>query len=91
LSGGGTPEISRFFGIVVSVNYDDHDPPHFHAKYGEWSATLEIESLTVQAGRLPPRATGLVTEWAGVHQEELRENWNLARRRAPLKRIPPLE
>ena len=85
------PEISRFFGIVISVNYDDHDPPHFHAKYGEWAATLQIESLAMQAGRLPPRVMGLVMEWASLHQEELRENWNLARRRAPLKRIPPLE
>jgi hypothetical protein len=62
------PEISRFFGIVIAMFYGDHLPPHFHARYGEHRAIIEIESGTVLTGRLPPRVLGLVTEWAAKHQ-----------------------
>jgi hypothetical protein len=85
------PEVSRFFGIVVAMFYSDHEPPHFHVRYGNAHAIIAIESLSTLGGRLPPRALGLVTEWAVVHQEELREDWELARRQAPLKKIAPLE
>ena len=75
------PEISRFFGIVIAMFYNDHSPPHFHARYGEHRAIIEIESLRVLSGRLSPRTLGLVTEWAAMHQDE----------QAPLKPIRPLE
>lgn len=65
--------------------------PHFHARYAEQRAIIHIESLTVLSGRLSPRVLGLVTEWAAMHQPELRENWRLAREQAPLNPIPPLE
>lgn len=84
------PEISRFFGIVIAMFYGDHLPPHFHARYGEHRAIIEIESDTVLTGRLPPRVLGLVTEWATKHQRALRANWRLAREQAPLRPIPPL-
>lgn len=84
------PEISRFFGIVITMFYNDHQPPHFHARYGGDRAIVCIESLTVLAGGLPPRALGLVTEWASSHQRELLEDWRLARRQAPLNPIEPL-
>lgn len=71
--------------------YRDHWPPHFHVRYGNAQAVFAIESLSILGGRLPARALGLVTEWAVVHQEELREDWELARRQAPLKKIAPLE
>jgi hypothetical protein len=64
--------------------------PHFHARYGEDEASIEIGSLDVLAGRLPPRALRLVTEWAADHSDELRENWERARRHEPLNRIDPL-
>jgi len=67
------PRISRFFGIVITMYYDDHPPPHFHVRYGEHRAILEIEPVAVIAGSLPPRALGLVSEWATVHRDELRE------------------
>lgn len=85
------PEISRFFGIIVAMFYDDHAPPHFHARYGEHRAILAIESLAVLAGELPPRALGLVTEWAAAHRAELEEDWRRARAREALEPIPPLE
>ena len=85
------PEISRFFGIVIAMFYGDHLPPHFHARYGEHRAIIEIESGALLTGWLPPRVLGLVTEWAAKHQRALRENWRLARRQAPLRSIPSLE
>jgi hypothetical protein len=85
------PEICRFFGIVITMFYNDHNPPHFHARYGGQRALVTIDTLTVLEGRLAPRALGLVTEWAARHQEELREDWRLARQQAPLRTIAPLE
>jgi len=85
------PQISRFFGIVVTMFYNDHPPPHFHARYGEHQVLIGIEDLAILHGSLPPRALGLVTEWAALHKAELLENWDLARAQAPLKNIEPLE
>ena len=85
------PEISRFFGIVIAMFYDDHAPPHFHARYGGDRATLAIETLAVLDGSLPPRALGLVIEWAAMHRGELSANWGRAREQAPLEPIAPLE
>lgn len=85
------PEISRFFGIVIQMYYDDHAPPHFHARYGRRQAVISIQGLAVLAGELPPRALGLVMEWASQHREELASNWTLARDKSPLKTIQPLE
>ncbi len=85
------PEVSRFFGIVVKMFYNDHEPPHFHALYSGQMALISIRDLKVLGGSLPPRALGLVIEWAVLHQEALMENWERARRKEPLVRIPPLE
>jgi len=85
------PEVSRFFGIIITMYYNDHAPPHFHARYGRQKAIVAIESLTVLAGRLQPRTLGLVMEWAAMHQPELMEDWTLAREQATLKPIAPLE
>ncbi len=85
------PEISRFLGIIIAMFYSEHNPPHFHARYGDHKVEIAIETLSVLAGKLPPRAMGLVIEWASRHQEELMEDWNLARQSAALKSIEPLE
>lgn len=85
------PVVSRFFGLVVAMYYQDHDPPHFHVRYGERQALVAIRDLRVLAGSLPPRALGLVVEWASLHREALLENWERARRGEPLRPIPPLE
>jgi hypothetical protein len=87
----GVPEISRFFGIVVSMNYNDHPPPHFHVRYAEQKAIVGIESPMLLEGELSPRALGLVMEWAAMHRQELLDDWNLARQQQPLNRIAPLE
>ncbi len=85
------PEISRFLGIIIVMYYNDHAPPHFHAKYGDFEAVIAIASGEMVEGRLPPRVFGLVQEWREYHKVELLEDWALARERKALKRIDPLE
>jgi hypothetical protein len=85
------PEISRFLGIVIKMYFDDHNPPHFHAEYGDELALIDIRNLSVFAGRLSPRAMGLVIEWATLHQQELLADWERAQARQDLERIAPLE
>jgi hypothetical protein len=84
------PVISRFFGIVVFMNYREHDPPHFHARYQDQEVVVEIESGLV-TGSMSKRALRLLLEWLEEHQQELRENWELAQARKPLKPIAPLD
>ena len=85
------PEISRFFGIIIKMNYDDHNPPHFHIEYGEWKAIIRITDNALLKGNLPPRALGLVAEWASLHRDELMADWNLSSEMKPLLKIQPLE
>lgn len=85
------PEISRFFGIIVTMYHQDHEPPHFHARYGEYRAILSLESLDVIAGKIPNRAHVLLIEWALAHKHELRANWQRAKVLEPLLAIAPLE
>ena len=84
------PTISSFYGILIRMFYNDHSPPHFHALYGEFQATIDIEKLTVLDGELPRRALDLVLDWAELHQDELREDWRLARAKIAPKKIAPL-
>lgn len=85
------PEISRFLGIVIAMYYNEHNPPHFHARYGQFKIEIAIKTLTVLAGKLPPKALGLVMEWATLHQDDLMADWALARDNAGLISIDPLE
>lgn len=85
------PEISRFFGIVIQMYFNDHDPPHFHVRYSGQRALISIEDFAILRGQLSPRALGLVREWALIHRAELMEDWTLARAEAQLLPIPPLE
>ena len=84
------PEISNFLGIALMMYYREHQPPHFHARYNEYTAEIEIKTLTVLKGKLPPRVLGLVMEWAELHTEELLDNWNVGRVKGNIKKIPPL-
>jgi hypothetical protein len=84
------PTISVFFGIVIRMYFNDHAPPHFHARYGEDEATIEIESLRVLAGALPKRALDLVTAWAAAHRAELLRNWRRCRENTAPTKIEPL-
>jgi hypothetical protein len=85
------PEISRFLGIVIGMYYKDHNPPHFHAYYGEHEAAIAVADGAVLWGSLPRRALGHVQEWRQAHVAELELDWQRARNREPLSPIPPLE
>jgi len=85
------PELARFYGIVIQMYFGDHSPPHFHAIYGDSKAVVEIESLALIKGHLPPRARGIVIEWATIHQKELREAFRKASSLEAPDRIAPLD
>ena len=84
------PEICRFYGIVIKMFFDDHDPPHFHAQYSGHETLIDIRTLGVISGGLPARALGLVAEWASLHQDEILSLWEKAKTLEPLHEIDPL-
>ncbi len=84
------PQISYFLGVIISMFYRDHNPPHFHAFYGDFEAIIDIERNEIIGGHLPPRVLGLVAEWTALHQQELMENWERAKNHETLNKIEPL-
>jgi hypothetical protein len=84
------PIISRFLGIAIMMYWNDHNPPHFHAKYGDYEIVISIEGNIID-GNFPKRALNLVLEWVKLHRVELVENWQMAREGRQLKQIAPLE
>ena len=84
------PEISRFLGIIIRMYFRERIPPHFHAEYGEYEITIDIETGVVN-GRFPRRALTAVLEWYVLHQAELMANWEAAMHRKPLSKIEPLD
>ena len=84
------PELCRFYGLIMTIYWKDHNPPHFHARYGEHVAEIDIRTLAVLRGSLPPRALALTVEWALQHERDLLRQWNRARRQLPLESIEPL-
>ena len=85
------PEISRFYGVIIRMFFDDHNPPHFHAEYGKDKALININTLGIIAGRLPSRMLGMVVEWAAMNQNELRKEWEKAKNLEPLGKITAAE
>jgi hypothetical protein len=85
------PTICRFYGIVIQMYYDDHNPPHFHAIYGDYKAVISIQDLAILEGDLPPKAVGLVMEWGRAHKNDLLNEWDFARKKKSLFQIEPLE
>ena len=83
------PEISRFFGIVIYMNWREHPPKHFHAVYAEDEALITLDGV-VYAGSLPRRALSMVREWLELHRAELEADWELAQQKKALKPIDPL-
>jgi hypothetical protein len=69
------PEICRFLGIVISMYFNEHNPPHFHIRYNEYRAVINIRTLNIMDGHLPARVRGLVEEWAEMNQQELIGMW----------------
>ena len=84
------PTISQFYGIIIQMFWNEHSPPHFHATYGEYKATVNIKELCIMEGSLPRRANQLVLDWAELHQNELLDNWDLCLTNHHPKTISPL-
>jgi hypothetical protein len=86
------PEISYFYGIRITINWTDHNPPHFHARYSEHQATIQFAPhIGILAGGLPRTALTLCLQWAAMHQQELLEAWNRAQQKQAPGRIAPLD
>jgi hypothetical protein len=84
------PTISRFFGITIAMYFDDHAPAHFHARHADGNAKIQIDTLEVIASTLERPQLRFVLAWAELHQDELLENWRLARAGETLQEIEPL-
>jgi hypothetical protein len=84
------PTISTFYGLVVLMFWDDHNPPHFHVRYAGSQALVGIADLRIIEGELPRRAERILLEWAEEHQAELMENWELCKSLQSPKMIAPL-
>jgi Domain of unknown function (DUF4160) len=84
------PTISRFFGIVIAMYFDDHGPPHFHARHATGEAKVRIDMLEAIESSLGRRQLRLVLAWAELHHDELVENWRRAHAGETLQPIPPL-
>ena len=84
------PEISRFFGIIIRMFYDEHNPPHFHAEYSGRKAVFDFQGNIIKGNLLSKTATKLVREWIDLHVSELENNWTLARESEEIKKIEPL-
>ena len=84
------PVISRFYGILIVMYFNDHNPPHLHAKYSGYEARYDFDGNMLE-GKLPGRASKIVVEWISLYRAELNANWERARNGQPLLPIEPLE
>jgi hypothetical protein len=84
------PEISRFYGLIIYMNFKDHNPPHFHVWFGDYKAIITIQEGIVK-GEMPKRALKMIFEWLEIHQTELMNDWELAQNGEPLNSIEPLK
>jgi hypothetical protein len=84
------PEICRFLGIVIYMHFNEHNPPHFHAIYNEYKASISIQTLGVLQGKLPSKVLSLVIEWAQDNQQELLKNWDSLQFSGKYNKIKPL-
>ena len=84
------PEISLFYGIRITMYYEDHNSPHFHAEYNGHKALIDINEACVIKGFLPARQLKIILAWCVIHQDELMQNWELSKDGMPLNHIAPL-
>ena len=70
------PSISSFYGIIIYMYFNEHNPPHFHVIYNEYKAVISINDGAI-TGSLPRRALNMVYEWLDIHKDELLHNWEI--------------
>jgi hypothetical protein len=85
------PQVSSFFGIKVTMYYNDHPPPHFHVRYGSQKAIITIDSPKIWQGDIPSPQFNLIKDWAIENRNSLQKNWSLARQQQPLEQIPGID
>jgi hypothetical protein len=85
------PEISRFFGIIIRMFYDEHNPPHFHVEFQGKKAVFDFQGNILKGNLKSKTATKLVREWVDLHQDDLEEDWALAQEGKQLQKIEPLD
>jgi hypothetical protein len=81
------PTIAYFYGVMIQMYYDEHEPPHFHARYGGAKAVVRLSDGEIIAGELPPTAARMVRQWALARRNELQDNWHRARAHQPLEKV----
>ncbi len=84
------PQISEFYGITIYMYYEDHNPPHFHAAYGDYRAMVDIENGCIFKGELPNKQVKLVLAWCEIHRDELMKDWEMSKNAGKLTIIEPL-
>jgi hypothetical protein len=84
------PTVSLFYGIKITMNWTEHNPPHFHVDYAGHSASILIEDCVLDRGFLPNKQLKIVLAWCELHQDELMQNWELSKQGQPLNKIEPL-
>lgn len=84
------PSISMFYGIIIYMYVDDHNPPHFHARYQDYEASFDLDGELME-GSMPRNQQKLISAWTFVHKDELAANWRLAQDKQPLYKIKPLQ
>ena len=85
------PEISRFYGIRITIYFDDHPPSHFHAEYGEYEAVFSISTGETINGKLPNTAKKLVQKWHKLQKDKIVEAWEHIQNDEVFEKVPPLE
>lgn len=83
------PEISRFFGIILSLYWQDHNPPHIHFTYGDYACSISILDRVVD-GTAPAKVIAKVNQWIDLHEDEILSAWEKAQRGEKIEKIPPL-
>lgn len=83
------PILSNFYGILIKMYFQqsEHNPPHIHAIYGEYTGAINIQTGEIIDGDLPIRAIKLIQEWLELYKNEILEIWNTQE----FKNIPPLK
>lgn len=84
------PIVSVFFGIVIRMYYDEHNPPHLHAEYQGSKALLDFRGNVLKGDLRSRTALRLVRDWIDLHVDELFENWELAGAGKEIRQIAPL-
>ena len=79
-----------FYGVIISMFYKDHNPPHIHIQYAEYKAIVDFNGDILE-GELPVKQRKLIEAWIILHQDELYANWQLAKDKQGLFKIDPLK